>query len=357
MSITIKELAKIAGVSHTVVSGVLSNNPKFRVSEATRNKILQLCCEYDCQPNRSARRLRGCDMKTVFFLTRVHPSPGHSLLLKEVTGLLQENNYQVFMAQTASAEQTERQVAEIMNFGCSAILSCYTHYIPKVQNTLPMVVISDYSDVPHDVGIDREYGIELLTEHLLEHGHRKIGFICCGQWGVKEMTEGYCKVLRKYSITPQDTWRLDFLYNTAGKKMLEKMIVTEKLTAFVCASDFIAGRLIAVLNRMGVRVPQDIAVTGTDAMSFSEFTRIPLTTVLYPYRLTGRTAANLLLSRIRAEADPEEEFPIMVKPRLHVGGSCGCVNHGPDQMLGTVPVFSLEEQIKNEEEWLSGHHA
>lgn len=350
MSISIKELAKLAGVSHTLVSGVLSNNPKCRISQKTRNKILKLSCEYDCRPNRIARKLRGGDMKTIFILTRVHPAPGHSLLIKEATNLLEQKGYQVFLAQTQSAEQTARQISEFSDFGCDGVLSCYTHYTPSPDVKISQVIISDYSEVPHDIGIDREYGAQILTHHLIEHGHSRIGFIGVGNWGVKEMQNGYRNAMKGHGLSSRSSWEVDLLYKKDGLKGILELIHREKVTAFVCANDFIAGRLMAVLAHKGIRVPEEIALTGADAMSFSEFTISPLTTAIYLYRTAGTAAAELLLSRISGQPE-EQPLPISIKPQMHFGCSCGCKVHQLDQMFGTVPVFSLDEQIEMENQW------
>lgn len=353
MSTTIKELARIAGVSHTLVSGVLSGNSNIRLSQATRNRILKLCCEYDCRPNRIAQKLRGKDMKTVFILTRVQLTPGHSLLIKEASYRLEQNGYQVFIAQTASAEQTVRQISEIINFGCDGILSCYTHYVPLPQNKLPMVVVSDYSDIPHDIGVDRESGSYMLTQHLLEHGHRRIGLAGCGHWGVQEMLTGYRSALREYGIDEKTPWLVDFLYNENGTREILELVRRKKVTAFVCANDFIAGRLIKVFDSYGIKVPGHVALTGADAMSFADFTQVSLTTVMHQYKTIGKNAAELLLSRIAGKTE-SDVLPVWLKPVIHYGNSCGCKQASLSRMFGTGPAFSLEEQLEMEENWRSG---
>lgn len=346
MSITIKELAKIAGVSHTLVSGVLSDNPNCRVSQETRNKILKLACQYNCRPNRFARNLRGGKMKTVFILSRSNPAPDHTLLIREAVSQLEKEGYQVFMAQTSSGEQTAQQISEITHFGCDGIISCYTHYVPDQTVKIPMVVISDYSDVPHDTGINREYAAKELTEHLISHGHRRIAFAGCGNWGVQEMIAGYKKALDAHDIS--DSFIVDYLYNENGLAETIALIREEAVTAITCANDFIAGKLMALLMHQGIRVPEDVAITGSNAMSFSEYTPVPLTTAIYPYSLVGKKAAGLLLDKIAGKSDVEKGD---IPPQLHIACSCGCNKEMDDRMFGMVPVIPMEEYLTNEYSW------
>jgi len=345
MGITIKDIAKLAGCSHTLVSQVLRGSSGCRASRETRMKILRLSCELNYRPNRLARRLRGGSSGTVFVLGRYCPAPQHQLVISVISEILSAQGRQVFQAQTTSEEDTRQLVGEFTELGGDGIISCYTHYIPPADTDLPVVVLSDYDAVPHDLGIDLDAAGEMLTAHLLEHGRRRIGFVGIGAWSFGEMYRGYERALDRRNIRKR--WKFDLHFDTMGLSGLLKTLRRDRLDAFVCHNDYLAGKLIAALIQRGIRVPEDVAVTGNNAMSFGEFTQVPLTTAQYPCRELGEEAVALLLSRIRKSPYPHR-LPFMLKPEIHIGGSCGCPVRPVDGLYTLIPPPMLREKLQEE---------
>ena len=106
MGATLKDIARLAGCSHTLVSGVLQGNPSCRASREMRKKILKLSCELDYRPNRLARRLRGIRSKVVFVLSRFRPAPEHSLM---ISAIQEETVRRLYSVRVRSGEEVKRE--------------------------------------------------------------------------------------------------------------------------------------------------------------------------------------------------------------------------------------------------------
>lgn len=345
MDVTIKDIAKLAGCSHTLVSQVLRGSPNCRASRETRMKILRLSCELNYRPNRLARRLRGGSSGIIFVLGRYCPAPGHQLVISVITEKLSAQGCQVFQAQTTSDEDTRHLIGEFTELGGEGIISCYTHYVPPADAPFPSVILSDYDAVPHDLGIQTEAGSRLLTQHLVEHGRRRIGFVGIGAWSFGELYRGIEQVLDSSGIRKR--WKFDLHFDVEGLTRLLKVLRRDRIDALICQNDYVAGKLIAVLAEQGIRVPDDVAVVGSDAMSFAEFTRPPLTSTIYPYRELGEEAAALMLARIR-KTPYSHRLPHLLKPELFIGGSCGCAVRPTTRLYTLIPPPTLREKMLEE---------
>ena len=345
MDVTIKDIAKLAGCSHTLVSQVLRGSPNCRASRETRMKILRLSCELNYRPNRLARRLRGGSSGIIFVLGRYCPAPGHQLVISVITEKLNALGCQVFQAQTTSEDETKHLIGEFNELGGEGIISCYTHYVPPADVPFPTVILSDYDAIPHDLGIHVEAGCRMLTEHLLEHGRRRIGFVGIGAWAFGEMYRGFEQALDHAGIRKR--WKIDLHFDVEGLPRLLKVLRRDRLDAVVCQNDYVAGKLIAVLAEQGIRVPDDVAVVGSDAMSFAEFIRPALTSTIYPYRELGEEAAALMLARIR-KTNYSHRLPHLLKPELFIGGSCGCAVRPINRLYTLAPPPTLRQKLEEE---------
>lgn len=349
MGATLKDIAKLAGCSHTLVSGVLHGNPNCRASREMRKKILKLSCELDYRPNRLARRLRGMRSKMVFVLSRLCPAPEHTLMISAIQEKMYESGHQVFQVQTTSPEHTLEVLGEFSELGCDGIISCCTHYIPPPALDIPQVVVSALDAIPHDMGIDEEQNAYTMTHHLLEHGRRRIAFTGIGNWSVGEMHRGYSAALAGFGIAVNENWKIDLHFDITGLQRILELIERDHLDGIVCSSDHLAGKMITALHQHNIRIPEDVAIVSAGSgKSFAEFTSVPLTTMLMPWRQLGEEAALLLLARIDRKEYPAK-LPRMFAGEIHPGASCGCSMNKIKSLYTISPSPSLKETILAEE--------
>ena len=168
---------------------------------------------------------------------------------------------------------------------------------------IPVVLLDrDICDYPRRsrydlVGIDNRRAGFVVTQHLLECGAKSIVF-----WGrpnsaptVQARSEGYCQALRK---SEQKQHESVVIADPADLSAVREVIANSNPDAVACANDFTAAQLMTSLNRLGVRVPEDIRVTGMDDVRYASMLQTPLTTIRQPCLELGATALSMMLDRI-----------------------------------------------------------
>ncbi|MDX1934443.1 MAG: GntR family transcriptional regulator [Capsulimonadales bacterium] len=203
----------------------------------------------------------------------------------------------------------------------------------RLRDALPLVLIdrllpgfeTDF------VGFEDVAGGRTVTEHLLSLGHRRIGFLSGEPQAsaIHRRLAGYADALRTVGIDP-DLPRLVH-HQEGGSRCLSTETVAgflraggDPLTAVVCANDLVAAHLIRFARGLGMRVPEDLAVTGFGDLLPSLLDAFGITTVAQPFEELGRTAGDVLLHRIASPNDVPLPFREIELPmRLIVRQSCG----------------------------------
>ena len=147
-----------------------------------------------------------------------------------------------------------------------------------------------------------------ITDYLLGKGHRRIGFLCgdINLSSTYERFQGYCKAILDRSIPIDKDLVVDRFYVQRDKpdegKIQEILrhyrALRPRVTAIACANDFIASMLLQQADKMGIRVPEELSITGFDNLYFTAFLRPPLTTVIQPFKEIGENAIRLLSEMI-----------------------------------------------------------
>ena len=179
-------------------------------------------------------------------------------------------------------------------------------------------------DKPHILMDDCKGGY-MVTKHLIDAGHRKIlGIFKADDFQGKERHKGYVKALQEAGIAYDPDMVVWF--HTEDRKtkpaMMMELFLEQKveMDAVVCYNDQIAIEVIRCLQRNGLRVPEDISVTGYDNSVIAEGT-VGLTTITHPQEKLGEMAAELLLEKIRKVPEEKSRIPRLIQPELIVRGS------------------------------------
>jgi DNA-binding LacI/PurR family transcriptional regulator len=194
--------------------------------------------------------------------------------------------------------------------------------IRLVTQHFPVVLMDSYlPDIMCDaVTTDNEAAMEAMTDYLLGLGHRRIGFITeTVQYpystSVRERNAGVKRALDRAGVPDPEQWIIPYGPSDLSVPQLranvEQVVETlfarsqdQKLTAIMCVTDDIARGVVRCLRRRGLRVPQDVSVTGFDDLAWSAEARPPLTTVRQPLERIGRRAVRLLLERLHHPGRP-----------------------------------------------------
>ena len=166
----------------------------------------------------------------------------------------------------------------------------------------------------------------LVTKHLIELGHREIvGVFKADDFQGQNRHKGYVKAQQEAGI-PYNPENVIWFY-TEDREVhpydcIRRMVKNKKrIDAVVCYNDETAVRVISVLRRMGIRVPEDISITGYDNSYMANFGELKLTTIAHPQESLGKMAAELLVELIKNQEIPGEKKHILIEPEIVLGNS------------------------------------
>jgi LacI family transcriptional regulator len=178
------------------------------------------------------------------------------------------------------------------------------------------------------VFVDDVAGGDLAATHLHDGGHRHIAFVG-GPASLPQVTDRLAGVRRAYARSGLDADDLVVLDTAAlgipeGRRAgarLAGLPASRRPTAAFCANDLLALGLLQEAVRLGLRVPEDLAIVGYDDIVFAEAAAVPLTSVAQPRQLIGRTAAEMVIAEARERGGAHEHRQVVLTPELVVRAS------------------------------------
>lgn len=323
----ITDVAKAAGVSVTTVSHVLSS--RRPVAEATREKVLRVIEELNYRPNEVARSMRVRRTSTVGLVVPNISHPFYTAAARGLEDALRPEGYHCIVTSTDADRQVERDairqlLSRVDGFVISGADKRTEDIRPILDATLPLVMLG--ADIPgpgFDVvtNADFESG-SLAAQHMLDRGHNRIAFITAEDdfaAGARRV-EGYRSALDRAGITAEANLVVRAAASLEGgaKAMANLAKLASAPDAVICVSDVMAIGAMYAARDMGLRIPDDVAVMGFDDTEAAALVAPPLTTMATASREHGATAGELILRRIKAEADVEPQrvvFPAKLIPR------------------------------------------
>lgn len=338
--ITMKEIASRIGVSRQAVSAVLNNSCSCRVSPATRQRILAVAQQLNYVSNCAARSLKGAATRTIGIIGPLSDLGVSAALNTEITKMLLKRGYNLLYNECDLSNQGEiGGLLQLMARGVDGIIFI-CHYdleqVRQVKQAVPYVFLGDSgrADQASDVRVDMEYGGYLATRHLLDHGHRKVALMMVLPQQREHLRyAGWLRAHQEAGIAVDES---DVLILRQYGGQVDAMLAELKrrgVTAVFAFNDYIGAKLIKVLTEHGIRVPQDIAVVGTDGRTFAEYMSPSLATVLNPVRPRAELAVQLLMERIERKELLSAPAGHLIRPLFHPGESCGCAVKPVDRMF------------------------
>lgn len=304
--VTRKEVAEKAGVSVAVVSYVLNN--KSFVKDETRRKVLEVMEALGYQPNLLARSLKTKKTQQLAVLTNYFGDPFESGVLLHVESAARQKGYTVFF-QPFIEEQEEQLKSQFMGridglilLGQSLKPSTVAHFrrmnIPMLTITTP---ISGNVEVPV-IDLDWEQEFVRLIKHLKERGHRHIAYMTNGN--ANHHHEHRFQAFLRAMESEQCLFEPNLLFQGGGRleqthqlmmNRLPKLLPDLPFTAMVCGNDLMAAGVLASCRDLGIDVPGQLAVVGSEDILMSSHTNPPLTTIHYPRGKLNDLSVQILL--------------------------------------------------------------
>lgn len=325
--VTLKEIAKRCDVSASTVSNILNGIPK--VSEETRQKVLQVIRETGYQPNYIAQGLRKKKTKLIGIIAEDISLFSTPIIIESIMSYCEAKNYRTIMVNLRLYARwneqwyhDEEEYYSVLNPAIQELLSIKVDgiiYVPGHARTMrcfgedfkiPAVMTYGYTNTPRfpSVVIDDEKGGYDMTEYLLEMGHKRIGIIGGRKDNIHmdKRLLGYQRALfdRQIFYDPDlvcyGNWDRECGYEGA------EILIKKNVTAIFCFSDIIAGGVYDYLEENGLEAPEDISVVGFDDQVIAEYFRPSLTTAALPLKEIGKKAAELLIRSLDGEEEQTE---------------------------------------------------
>lgn len=317
---TIKDVAKMAGVSTTTVSHVI-NKTRF-VAQETESLVLQAIKDLNYSPSAVARSLKVNTTKSIGMIVTTSEAPYFAEIIHAVEEHCYRQGYSLFLCNTQNnAEKIKNHLEMLAKKRVDGILVMCSEYLPDSLNLLhsfeniPMVVMDWGPNVHTDIILDNSFdGGYLATKYLIENGHKYIGIIAgeLTKTTAKTRYEGFIHAMKEAGLTVNPNWVMEgFFEPEDGYECMNKILSQDNLpTAVFCCNDVMALGAISAIGEKGLRVPEDISIIGYDNIHASRFYSPPLTTVHQSKSRLGVQAVNLLFERINHKSDQKEKIEI-----------------------------------------------
>ena len=335
MRVSIKDIAKAAGVSHSTVSRALSDSPLVKAE--TKARIQRLAQEMGYSPDAIARSLVTQRTHTVGVVVTTITDPFVAEVVQGVEDAAQENGYSVILASSASEPERELAAVEMLRakrvdgviVTSSRVGALYLEHLERIG--VPVVLVNNHNEqsgrYTFSVSVDNQHGGHLATTHLIQRGHRRIGYVSgpADHSDDAERLAGYRQALDVAGV-PFDpalvvpgSGRLD-----GGVRALRTLArLAEPPTAVFCYNDMTAIGLISAARPAGLSVPEDLAVIGFDDIPLAAHVYPTLTTVAQPQRDMGRQAMDMALALMATDDATAPFSDVVIKGKLVVRASSG----------------------------------
>jgi len=319
------EVARLAGVSTATVGRVV--HQRGYVSEAARQRVTQAIEQTGFRLNLVAQSLRCQRSKTLGHLVNsLIPNPFFAGVEAGVEEAASEKGYNVLIWNFMADPQRERAGVEtFIQRQIDAMIFTTPFDVRNVQLArqagIEIVQVERPTQLPsHCVLVDNYVGAVAAMQHLIDLGHRRIGYIgktCPNDLSDEKATsvdrqrfQGYRNVLAQHSIQPEAAWAcLDadpYSLADGERAALSLLQLRPAVTAILADCDILAAGALQAIYRLGLRVPDDVSVIGFDN-TYAPFLTPPLTTVEIPMIEVGKAAARLAIRAL--EAEPEADTP------------------------------------------------
>ncbi|MCU9613130.1 LacI family transcriptional regulator [Caldibacillus lycopersici] len=322
MKITIKDVARISGVSVGTVSKVINGKP---VSEKIRSKVIETIHELNYKPNQHARSLITNKSYTIGLIVTNITNPFFGEIVSHIKEDLEQKGYNLLLG--ISRDQSSEEKVTIENFvsrHVDGLIIVPTrdgeheleHIYKLRQQKIPFVFItSQYLGIRADcVMSDFTKGSYQLTSHLLDNENKEIYFLTDSKELLlsSKRIDGYRMAYMERGITYKENWIIETLPNfESAYKTTEGIINNQIPDAIMTINDVMAMGVIKCLKDNGIKVPEDVSVAGYDDLLFSSMFDPPLTTVKQPIEEMCKETVDILIKRLQGY---DKEFNVHLYP-------------------------------------------
>ena len=335
--VTIKDIARMAGVSVTTVSRALNDAPE--VSEKTKLRILNICQKHGYRKNLLARSLISSKTNVIGIIQPDISTPFHAALALHIEICAREAGYQVMVC---CGKATDDRIDELFEFMASqrvdGILltsssNCAYELLEKYHGMIPTVLLGagvseDTSLRINSVGTDNYMGGRLAAEYLYQLGHRDVIYL-----GVRAGSNTHKLRHRGFVDCAEELgMKVRTIANETGGSTIEagyhlasELFAAEfTQTAIFAAADMVALGVIQAADEMGISIPERVSVIGFDNLDYAALPKVQLTTFDQSPEAMAKAAVRLLLELFETGEYVEYTRKLLL-PRLVERKTCSAI--------------------------------
>jgi LacI family transcriptional regulator len=328
---TIRDIAKIAGVSHMTVSRVLNNDKKVR--DETKELVLSVVQKHNFVPSAKARAFSSNKSRLIGLLVSDISNPFYAELAHGMEQKAHDLEYNIMFCSEVAIKKGHNAPEFLLKAGVDGIVFASSklkdpHIRRLMRDGVPTVLVNrklEGDDFNHVV-CDNRKGSEMMMHHLFDLGYEKIAIIT----GSSDLSTGQERLDGYYSscvkegiaINSEFIFQGPFDKNTGYNGARHFINLDNHPQAIFAGNDYIAMGVLDALDEAGLNVPNDIAVVGFDNTDFAAHSRINLTTVSQRKFEMGTLGVKILIESIE-QGNIDYKHKIVLEPKLIIRESCG----------------------------------
>lgn len=311
---TIREVAQCAGVSIASVSRIINEDPSYRATAETRERVLKVIRELDYAPNPNYKKHRASRKITIGCISRMTVEKTedsyYAAILSGAKNYLKEQNYEFDFILSQFDIMNEDSLAVLLAHPPKGLILMdqpSTETMQFLSSKIKYIVGIDSGQSSIDnISYDRYEAACRAMQYLFDMGHKKIAYI--GAHLSKDVLnigryEAYLRMMKRQGFAINPAWIIDSEWHRGicYKKTIELMKCKDRPTAVLVGSDHMAIAAVSALHMLGIAIPDEISIIGISDIENAKYITPPLTTIAIPQKEIGEIAASVLLQRIQGD--------------------------------------------------------
>lgn len=315
--VSLQYISESLNISKGTISLVLNGKGhEKRISKETQERILKFAKDHNYKANQLARGLsRGKSDMIGLVIPNISDS-FYARIARRIERIARKTGYNVVFSSTGENQERETELIESMlNRQVDGLIIASSQknqedIMRLKRNNFPFVLIDRfYPEVETNfVGVDNVGGITKAVDHLVKLGRKKVGFItlACELEVMCERLEGYRQTMDKYKLPVQQgfvhTLDLDNLEGEMPQAIKRIIQFPTSIEGIVFSTHYLAAAGLRELNKLNIRIPEDVAIISFGQMSAFDLTDPPITSVIQPTDLIGDQAVDILMQNMHEDS-------------------------------------------------------
>lgn len=324
---TLQHIANHLGITKMTISRYL-RNPEA-VAHETGLRIAEAITEFGYIPNRAPDILSNAKSRAIGVLVPSLTNQVFADVIKGIELVTDKAGYQTMLAHYGySQEKEEQRIESLLSYNVDGIILSENHHSKRTLKMLevaniPVIEIMDSSEIgiQQAVGFDNISAAQSMVETMISRGHKNIVYFTARMdKRTKLKMQGYEQAMRKYQLEPHSLITDEPSSFTLGAKQLQQALAQyPDIDGIFCTNDDLAIGALFECQRLGIKVPKEMAIAGFHGHDVGQSLTPQLATVITPRLEIGKVAAQELLNRLKGE--PQQSSIINLGYQIHLGES------------------------------------